>query len=489
MRLVVGLLFGWMAASQGANGESVATTVLKPPSPASFWLSDDLDGDGRSDLLCVGGRAVSVFVFGEHGFTEQPSASFELPADTVFVDLGDADGDRARELCILTPRGALAARVDRPGDIEWKPLLADASELPAVFAVDPADIAWNEILRDVDGIGFEDVLLPVGDGYRVFTRELEATRFTPAGIVPIHPTGSFDLGGANDLGALEQTIDLPRIFIGDVVGDRKPELLTFDGTSVRGYARPAADEAWPELFTRVLYSGDASLPERIFSARNVRIEALDGDTRSTLVVVRSLDGEIDFFSSSADGALDETKTLRLDGWILPPKLIDLDGDRGIDLLAPTVARIGALQLVKVFTTRSFSMRYSIFKHRPDVRYARTPDEVRDIEFPLRYETGDRGVRVENQMVYTFDGDFTGDGVKDFVVKASETTLAVHPGAAETSFAAKPAFSVTVPDMKPYFSVAPSAYDFDHDGRCDLLLHYRAQSGGTDQTVVVMNRDG
>jgi hypothetical protein len=123
-----------------------------------------------------------------------------------------------------------------------------------------------------------------------------------------------------------------------------------------------------------------------------------------------------------------------------------------------------------------------------VRFARTPDEVRDIEFPLRYETGDRGVRVENQMVYTFDGDFTGDGVKDFVVKTSETTLAVYPGGAQSSFASKPAFALTIPDMKPYFSVAPNPYDFDRDGRSDLLLHYRAQSGGADKTVVVMNRE-
>lgn len=462
--------------------------VLKPAGAVGFWLSDDLDGDGRGDLVGIGGREVSVFLFGEGGFPEQPTRSFELPADTVFVDLGDADGDRARELCILTPRGALAARVDGADAPAWTPMLAQATEAPAVFAVAPSDIAWNDILRDVDGVGFEDVVLPCADGYRVFLRGSDATTFTRSGVVPIRPTGSFDLGDSNDLGALEQTIDLPRIFIGDVAGDRKPELLTFDGASVRGYSRPDGDAAWPESFSRVLYSGDASLPERIFSARNVRIEALDGDARSTLVVVRSLDGEIDFFSSSDDGALDVKKTLRLDGWILPPKLIDLDGDRRIDLLAPTVARIGALQLVKVFTTRSFSMRYSIFKHRDEVRYARTPDEVRDIEFPLRYETGDRGVRVENQMVYTFDGDFTGDGVKDFVVKASETALAIHAGGAEASFAAKPAFALPVPDMKPYFSVSPNPYDFDRDGRSDLLLHYRAQSGGADQTVVVMNRE-
>lgn len=463
-------------------------TTLQPRAAAAFWLSDDLNGDGRADLIGVGGRSVSVFLFEDGGFRDQPTGAFELPADTVFVDLGDADGDLARELCILTPRGALSARIDQPDRLEWKPLLGDADRLPEVFAVEPSDIAWNDILRDVDGIGFEDVVLPVADGYRVFLRAMAATEFRPAGIVPVTPTGSFELGGADDLGALTQTIDWPRIFIGDVTGDRMPELMTFDGTSVRGYTRPAGDEPWPESFSRVLYSGDASLPERIFSSRNVRIEALDGDTKSSLVVVRSLDGEIDFFSSTAEGALDDKRTLRLDGWILPPKLIDLDGDRRIDLLAPTVARIGALQLVKVFTTRSFSMRYSIFRNREPVRFARTPDEVRDIEFPLRYETGDRGVRVENQMVYTFDGDFTGDGVKDFVVKTSETTLAVYPGGAQSSFASKPAFALTIPDMKPYFSVAPNPYDFDRDGRSDLLLHYRAQSGGADKTVVVMNRE-
>jgi hypothetical protein len=231
-------------------------TTLQPRAAAAFWLSDDLNGDGRADLIGVGGRSVSVFLFEDGGFRDQPTGAFELPADTVFVDLGDADGDLARELCILTPRGALSARIDQPDRLEWKPLLGDADRLPEVFAVEPSDIAWNDILRDVDGIGFEDVVLPVADGYRVFLRAMAATEFRPAGIVPVTPTGSFELGGADDLGALTQTIDWPRIFIGDVTGDPMPELMTFDGTSVRGYTRPAGDEPWPESFSRVLYSGD-----------------------------------------------------------------------------------------------------------------------------------------------------------------------------------------------------------------------------------------
>ena len=54
----------------------------------------------------------------------------------------------------------------------------------------------------------------------------------------------------------------------------------------------------------------------------------------------------------------EKKTLRLDGWILPPKLIDLDGDRGIDLfdcVTPTRHVVLEQQRLAVPAPRGFGL--------------------------------------------------------------------------------------------------------------------------------------
>jgi len=460
---------------------------LHPEGDPEVLLCDDLDGDGDRDLLLIDGRRVSVFFWSEQGLPEQPDHRFELPADTVFTDLGDLNGDRARELVLLTPSGIQAVgftggKADAPRKVEQ--LACDEIFL---YEVPAEDVGWNDVLLDLDGRGEEDALVPTLSGYRIFFRSDDPTRFTPGGVVPVMPTGSLSFSDASDLGVVEQTIDMPRIFAGDVSGDGRFEILTFDGTAVRAFAPPdspsdspgapgATDVRWELLFERVLYASSASLTEEYLSSRNVRLEDLDGGGASSLLVVRSLDGEIDFFSTGEDGPLCSRRTLRLEDWVLPPKLIDLDGDGRLDLLAPTIEAVGYLRLMKIFASQSYQMRYSIFRNRDRVRYTRTPDEVREITFPLEYETSETGVRIESRMIYSFDADFDGDGIKDFLVKLSPTELTVYRGQPGASFAREPAERIAISDTAGALSIAVRTWDLDLDGRSEILLHYEGKAG-------------
>lgn len=478
-----------LLALAAAPADSWSLAALDLPANASVVLSDDLDGDGLGDLLFVAGRDAAVYFLSDGTTGPAPDLTFRIAADAVFLDLGDVDGDPARELVVLTRGGVEAYRFGGRRVAGPTLVAGPAADDVCLYPVADSDVMWNDFLLDLDGAGAEDVVLPTDAGYRVYLRGADPLAFAPAGVIPVLPGGALSLSPGSDLGAVEQTLEMPRIFTGNVTGDARPEVLTFDGHSVCAYRRPdAPDGEWPLVLERTLYEGEASLAESLFSSRNVRIEDLDATGLSCLLVVRSLEGAIDFFSRAAGAAdsapeaepLGERRTLKLGGWILPPKLIDLDGDQRIDLLAPTVEAINPLKLMRIFATKSFTMKYSIFRNRDGVRYARTPDEVREITFPLQYETEGMRPSVAYQMVYSFDGDFDGDGAKDFMAKTAPARLDVFRGTGAGSFGKEPAASIAIDDATPFLALEASVYDLNRDGRSDLLLRYRAREGGADR---------
>ncbi|MBI4881015.1 MAG: VCBS repeat-containing protein [Planctomycetes bacterium] len=479
-----GLILCALLLQPAADAGSVST-VLAPEGRPNVIMADDFDGDGDLDLVTVDGRRVSVFFLENGRLPSRPSLAPLLPEDVVFVDGGDVDGDRARELLLLTPGGVLALGFPGGAVSGPAPVPGLAVEDALLFPVPDADVCWNDVFLDVDGSGREDALVPAARGCRVFLRSGDATSFTDGGLIPIAPAGAIEFPRGSDLGAIEQSVAMPRVFSGDLDGDGRNEVLTFDGRAVAAYEQPRAPGGtWSRRFSKVLYDATPSLREEILSSRSVRFSDLDGRGQSCLLVVRALDGEVDFLDGAA---LENRRTLRFEGWVLPPKLIDLDGDGRTDLLVPTIEEVDHLKLMRIFVARSLRMSYSIFRNREGVRYARTPDEVREITFPLDYASLGGGFSVANQMIYTFDGDFDGDGVKDFLVKRSPAELAVHRGGGDASFAREATRLLDIEDSAPFLSVDARCWDFDQDGRDDLFLHYVARAGEEDRYVVRMTR--
>lgn len=481
--LAFALTFGLVQAAPPVPSFDHAVVELLPGGDRHTVLSDDLDGDGLRELILSGGRDVSIFFLADGALPTRPDIIVRLPDDVVFIDVADTDGDDARELVCMTPTGVRTIRFD--GRVAEAP-----REVPglsrddiALQPVPAADVGWNDILFEIDGRPGEDAVLPTRDGYRVFLRH--AGEFVDGGLLPAVPTGAISLSTGSDLGFVEQTVVMPRIYVGDIDGDGTREVLTFDGRAVRAYSPPReGEDVWRSRLRKTLYSDEASLPEALLQSRNVRVEDLDATGRAVLMVVRSLEGELDFFGG--DDPLSERRSLRFDGWLLPPKLVDIDGDGRLDLLAPTVEAIDMLTLTKVFLSRSFRMRYSIFNNREDVRYRRRPDEVRELVLPLEYQTSGGELEVENQMVYSFEGDFDGDGRKDFLMRRAPTELVVYRGD-ETGFEAEPSATWEVDDSSDFLTIRPRLCDLNADGKSDLLLLYDARDGGTDRYIFRLSR--
>lgn len=481
-----------LVTAGGAPSDPFArrTLALEPVGQPDSILTADLDGDGFSDLILRDRGDVSVF-FHRVGndMPTSPDLTFVLPADTIFVDLDDLDGDDASELGLMTPEGIKAISfVDRtlgaPQRVEA--LCRDDLILSPVPA---SDIRWSDFLLDIDGQGAPDALLATEEGYRILLRGDPDAGFVPSGLVPVMPVGTIDLSSRSDLGEVSQTLEMPRVFVGDVDGDAVPEVFTFDGRTVRVFARPQErDGDWPEIAERTLYDAQVSLPEEYLSSRLIEVADLDGDGRAGLMVVRSMEGALDFFSTGEEGLFSDRRSLQLEGWILPPDLMDLDGDGRPDLVAPTVEEIGYMNLAKIFVSRTLRMKFWSFKNRLDVRFARAPDGVREISVPLKYDSSGGGTSVEYQTFHSFDGDFDGDGKNDMIVKTGADIVEIFRGLGDGSFSAEPSAQLPMDDSSEYLTVEKYLFDLNVDGRCDLLLHYRGSGELRDKYRLLLSGD-
>lgn len=174
----------WAAALLLCQSPRVEAVELEEGWRALAALARDLDADGREDLVLVagsvGGTALrELLVFrarGAEGISHAADARIALAEDVSAFALGDVHADPGLEIVLFFARGAAALRPAAHESERYVRLAA--AEVLWQLAESEDILSWQAGVRDLDGDGLVDLILPEAGGlaFARQVRDAEGTR-------------------------------------------------------------------------------------------------------------------------------------------------------------------------------------------------------------------------------------------------------------------------------------------------------------------------
>jgi len=464
----------------------IQTLELEAGRHADVATLADLDGDGtREVLLAVHepgkdfARYLETWRFGADGRLAR-AESLALTRDVVAFAHADVLAGGGEELLLFNAGGAFVWRAGpeaRPERLLACEFLWQAPDPELVFH-------WEQGVRDVDGDGLADLILPEPGGFAIARQRRPRDAEAPWGEVsrvriPAGPKagvwsaaasrrqgvegqrsgGSFQIGfrmgekkGAAGGGALVAVHEeLPAPFWLDWDADGDLDLLAQTERHLNVWLQDASGfPSAPQLSLELPVAADESRKlDASYSALAVDLD-LDhradcaifaGDKRSDDVRTQGL-----FFTQAAvkegpalfgpEGR--PASLLVFAGFVFEPRFRDLDGDGYPELVLRTV-RPDLIDQIRSASTQTIDADLYVYRNRHGV-LARQPDLTRSHAIAL----------AEFELSADFFGDVSGDGLSELLVRDEPEKLrvlmlrAVGPREKSTwSLVEKPLFELSV----------------------------------------------
>jgi len=399
-----------------------------------------------------------------------------LPGDLVALDISaSANGE---SIYFLSPRGL--ERMDLPrGERVLVLAVQSLYRLPR-----KEKIALRDFLRDADGDGIDDLLLPDFGGL-VLARGLGGGRFA----------GPQELPAPLGMTLSDEVVRyaLPSVFVSDANFDGLTDILVLEDRRLRVFPQQAggtfAAEARElslglqlpsEAQLRAWEDGGGDLDQSNLSIRRIeRLTDLDGDgivdllaevTHSSGVFDKRSDFEVHLgrqvdgwvrYQDPADSVL-VSEGIRLD-----LMLEDLDDDGDTDIIVPSM-RIGLGRIIRALFSGNIGMQLDFFRLEEGGTYPATANFSTSLKVRFDLTSG----QVDVPAIGT--GDFDGDGLKDLLVQNARDSLEVSLGDGSPGLFRGPRsrFDATLPRNGSLVEVL----DVDGDRRSDLVIRYGNADG-------------
>ncbi|MHC4106508.1 MAG: FG-GAP repeat domain-containing protein [Planctomycetota bacterium] len=457
----------WPGAATAADRFGTVTAI---PVAENLLVQEatttDLNEDGQPDLLIVAAPPRPRFArqllihlgqAGDAAFRPSPDWSLELTDDVVALATGDVHPDPGREIILFSARGAHAWR---PGQERQKFVkLVDTEflwQLPHPHQV----VLWQDGIRDIDGDGWEDLLLPEPAGYRVALQRragAESVAFDPVTLLQLpHEVAADDDAAPSDLflrrtqrrlevglnirggkarrPLLEVVESVPAPQLADWDADGDLDLLALTMHSLHVWAQDGGrfDEVHPGGFQSPVTVDRARRFDVSYSAHAADLNGDDrvdcvmfaGDQRAEEVRTQVLV----FVQGAGRGEAAQPpeaplfgragipqQVLVIAGFAGAASLDDVDGDGRPDLVAMSF-RPDLLDTIK--GRDNIEVELYVYRNQGGL-FSRQPDLKYVIRFPTK-DLEDLGER----MVASFFADVTGDGIREFVVRQRPTQVSV-----------------------------------------------------------------
>ena len=487
---------------------ALRTLSLSLPGAPAAVVSADVDGDGRRDLAVVVAynqwdeiaitesstmddveglvevmtivpavmdrREVRVYR-GRPDGSYEPPRSLALPLSVLSLEAGPP----GTPVVALTDEGASVLRLDAGGSPRLEPWIAD----PPVMAGTGNFLGDLSLVRDVNGDGVGDLLLPGRDGLAVYLGRPQGKGLARRAASRLPAPGDV----YRSTGDLERRYPLPQIQ--DVTGDGRPDLVFRDPVKrwrSLWVARNAGQGRFLPAVEVVLGTGNPRDPNPVWMgdldgnglAEVVFRQSLDdpksGGIRKELEKARQPHGRLTFRRVSRELAPEKApyRTFDVTGWgfeaadaevDLPGGFRDLNGDRRPDLVTVTMD-VGLPKLLGSLATKRLTvgLDFHVWCQQPDGAFRAV--KGLDLSGSFRFDLDDMRV----SQLSLFSGDFDGDGRADYVQLGRGKRVSIHRGRADCSFPARPDMAFNLREEPRDLSLV-QIRDLDGDGRSDLLV--------------------
>ncbi len=413
-----------LAGEPLALSPSVISLEAGPPSQPVLALTDE----GVSVLRLSAEGALSL----EPWIAEPPV----LAGAGAFVPrLGlarDLDGDLVPDFLLPTSDGA-AIYLARGGSLERQPASRVAlpfdARLPGKAARYERGLTRHyplPVVEDVDADGLPDLLLR--DHLKRWN-ELQVLRGAGGG--RFHPP-------AAPLGDRSRDAEPEVVFVGDLDGDRRAELVT---------------EAQPNEDPEGLRAGLKEAKNPHFSYRIHALARVQEQGAKTLEAATARELQTVGYAFGSGG----------DGPSIPGGFQDLNGDGRLDLLTVSLD-FSLMQAVRVLTVKriTLGLDFHVWCQGAGGGF----QEVKGLDLSGEFKIDLDNLRLGQLSL--FSGDFDGDGRSDYVQIGRGKTVTLHRGRDDCSYPSAPDFSIPL-DEPPHDLALVRVEDLNGDGRADLAV--------------------
>lgn len=359
-------------------------------------VPEDLDGDGLRDLVVARREKLEVYLqhSGSRFDFSKSSATLELEGTAVGWDIADLSGAGSAELVTLVDGTEVLGRTFEPRERRF---LEPRSVIQNASGVLPRGVYHLRFVRDVDGDGDGDLVIPGAGAFSIYPRTADGTypsKLRVASAAEISQT----LDGEGDLAArVGQSVKLPLFTLRDVNGDGARDLIGETDDLLEVYLAQKSGDFPPSPS----YSLDLEAErERLgtFDPDDLDLSNLTAAFSMTVQVVQgdvSGDGAEDLllrsgrrvylFLATPEGMRLERpqQVLKASGNVIAAALMDENADGLSDLW---LIRIEAVSIADVFLwlVASGSLDFDLFVYRNEKgRFARRPSRVLKITLRFR----------------------------------------------------------------------------------------------------------
>lgn len=432
--------------------------------------------DGESGLVAVGRRDelwhYSVISVAQGGVV----ATGEIPAEVFFYDTGDLMGRGTDTLYFLDQRGVAELDIMRGTS-------RNVAEIHSLYNGTTAQgPAVSDFVRDVDGDGVDDILLPqfggwllarkVDSGFERFRLDIPARVKVYEDRVSYQPrrphSGDVDGDGLDDLVFLLDTEFLSFV--------QRPD-RSFPDTGRRdNVGAPLASESQRAQWERddgQVDQSDLEIEEvelvRDFNADQVP-DLLTEKSISKGVFDRRSEYHLYLGQRAADSLIypdTPDGSIASGGIQFDPLVVDVDGDGLMDIATPST-RLGLARIVSALFSGRIGVDLDVYRMRGDGVYAEDSDYRTRFKVEFDLETG--LMRYPAVII----ADMDGDGPAELLVQEDADELSIYPGVGVPELFGKREKTLSLP--LPRNGQMVEARDVDDDGRIDLLVRYGPADG-------------